>query len=82
MEAQLVVADSESLLLVSGDGEVIEPDGEILAIGSGGTYAQAAAIALHEHSTLNAAEIARRGLEIAADLCIYTNRSIEVEVLE
>lgn len=81
LEAQLVVADKESLLLLSGDGEVIEPDGEILAIGSGGTYAQAAAIALHGHSEMNAAEIARRGLEIAADLCIYTNHNITVLTL-
>lgn len=78
LEAQLVTADRETLLLLSGDGEVIEPDGDALAIGSGGAYALAAARALLDHSSLDAEEIVRRGLEIAADLCIYTNREISV----
>jgi ATP-dependent HslUV protease subunit HslV len=82
LEAQLVAADRETLLLLSGDGEVIEPDGDALAIGSGGPYALAAARALIDYSALSAEEIARRGLEIAADLCIYTNREITVLTLE
>jgi ATP-dependent HslUV protease subunit HslV len=82
LEAQLVAADRETLLLLSGDGEVIEPDGDALAIGSGGPYALAAARALIDYSQLNAEQIARNGLEIAADLCIYTNREITVLTLE
>lgn len=85
LEAMLLVADTATLLLVSGTGEVIEPDpmdkeGEAcLAVGSGGTYAVAAALALLKHSELPAAEIVRESLGIAADLCIYTNRHITVE---
>jgi ATP-dependent HslUV protease, peptidase subunit HslV len=82
LEAFLIVADSKDMLVLSGDGEVIEPDGGVVAIGSGGSYAQAAAIALLAHSSLSAAEIARTSLEIAASLCIYTNESINVDVLE
>ncbi len=82
LEASLIVADGQDMLFLSGDGEVIEPDGDVLAIGSGGSYAQAAAVALLEHSALSAAEIARAGLEIAANLCIFTNISITVDVLE
>lgn len=82
LEALLIVADSQDMLLLSGDGEVIEPDGSVLAIGSGAAYAQAAAVALLENSTLSAPEIARKSLEIAASLCIYTNTSITVDVLE
>ncbi len=78
LDALLVVADGEHLFLVSGQGEVIEPDDAILAIGSGGTYALAAARALKEHADMSAAEIARTSLEIAADICIYTNREITV----
>jgi ATP-dependent HslUV protease, peptidase subunit HslV len=81
LEAQLLVGDPTSLLILSGDGEVIEPDGEVAAIGSGGGYATAAARALLEHTELSAEEIARAALGIAADLCIYTNRNIEVERL-
>ena len=76
------MADGTDMLVLSGDGEVIEPDGGVAAIGSGGSYAQAAATALLAHSTLSAAEIARVSLEIAASLCIYTNDSINVDVLE
>lgn len=82
LEALLLVADGKDMLVLSGDGEVIEPDGGVAAIGSGGSYAQAAATALLAHSTLSAAEIARVSLEIAASLCIYTNDSINVDVLE
>ena len=81
LEAMLLVADRDQLLVLTGDGDVIEPDDGVAAIGSGGAYAQAAARALVAHSTLTAPEIVRAGLEIAADLCIYTNRSIDVEEL-
>jgi len=82
LEASLIVADAEDMLFLSGEGEVIEPDGGVLAIGSGGSYAQAAAVALLQHSQLAADEIARAALEIAATLCIYTNSSITVDLLE
>ena len=82
LEALLIVADTKHLFVVSGDGNVIEPDDEIAAIGSGGSYALAAARALKETSSMTAAEIVRRALEIAADICIYTNRNITVLELE
>lgn len=78
LDALLAVADAEHLFLVSGTGDVIEPDDEILAIGSGGSYALAAARALKENSDLTAPDIVRRALEIAGDICIYTNRDIVV----
>jgi ATP-dependent HslUV protease subunit HslV len=81
LEAMLIAADQERLLLLSGDGEIIEPDDDITAIGSGGPYAHAAARALVENTDLPAAEVARRALEIAARLCIYTNDQISVETL-
>ena len=81
LEAMLIVVDRDSLLLLSGTGDVIQPTDGVAAIGSGGPYAQAAARALQTHSNLNAAEIVRAALEIAADLCIYTNRNIEVQEL-
>lgn len=81
LEAQLLVCDLESLLLISGDGEVIEPDGDVLAIGSGGAYAQAAAIALLGNTSLSAREVADKALRIAADLCIYTNHSLTLLTL-
>jgi ATP-dependent HslUV protease subunit HslV len=73
LEALLAVADRETSLLIAGTGEVIEPDDGILALGSGGPYALAAARALSRHSELGAADIARRALEIAAEICVYTN---------
>jgi ATP-dependent HslUV protease subunit HslV len=76
LEAQLILADASTLLLVSGDGEVIEPDGSVLAIGSGGQYALSAAQALLAHTELDAPEIARAAMEIAASICIYTNDHI------
>ncbi len=79
LEAMLIAVDREHLLLVSGTGDVIQPTDGIAAIGSGGAYALAAARALKTHSDLSAADIVRKSLEITADLCIYTNRSIEVE---
>lgn len=78
LEAMLIVLDRENLLLLSGTGDVIQPTDQVLAIGSGGPYALAAARALRQHTTLSAPEIVRAGLEIAADLCIYTNRQIDV----
>src|SRR5207237_6464692 len=78
LEAMLVVMDREHLLLVSGTGDVISPTDNVLAIGSGGPYALAAARALMAHTTLSPSEIGRQSLEIAGDICIYTNRSIEV----
>ncbi|MCJ7839631.1 ATP-dependent protease subunit HslV [Lederbergia sp. NSJ-179] len=83
LEAMLIVMDKENLLLVSGTGEVIEPDDGILAIGSGGNYALAAGRALKNYATenLSAKEIAQAALEIAADICVYTNRNIMVEEL-
>ena len=76
LEAWLVVADLKELLVLSGEGDVVEPDEDVVAIGSGGGYALAAAKALLRHSDLSAAEIARTSLEIAADICIYTNDQI------
>lgn len=84
LEAMLLVMDANQLLLVSGTGEVIEPDDGILAIGSGGNYALAAGRALKKYSgeTLDAAAIAKAALETAAEICVYTNDHIIVEVLE
>lgn len=79
LEAMMVAMDRDHLLLVSGTGDVIQPTDGVAAIGSGGSYALAAARALLAHSTLGAAEIVRAALEIAGDLCIFTNRNIEVE---
>src|SRR5438067_8145945 len=78
LEAMMLALDREHLLVVSGTGDVIQPSDGIAAIGSGGAYAQAAARALMTHSDLTAPEIVRAGLEIAGDLCIYSNRNIEV----
>lgn len=82
LEAQLVVADGSSMLLLSGDGEVIEPDDDVLAIGSGGPYALAAARALIGNTDLSAERIARAAMEIAASLCIYTNANIVVDTID
>jgi ATP-dependent HslUV protease subunit HslV len=82
LEAQLIVADAENLLILSGEGDVIEPDGGAVAIGTGGPYALAAARALLEHTTLPASEIARIGLEIAGQLCIYTNNTITLHIID
>ena len=79
LEAMIIAVDQDNLLLVSGTGDVIQPTDGVAGIGSGGPYALAAARALQAHSDLNAAQIVRCALEIAADLCIYTNRNIEVE---
>jgi len=81
LEAMLVVMDLESMLLISGTGDVIEPDEGIIAIGSGGSYALAAARALLRHTQLGAADVAREALRIASEICIYTNDQIVVEEL-
>jgi ATP-dependent HslUV protease subunit HslV len=82
LEAMLAVADKEHSLIVTGNGDVLEPELGIVAIGSGGAYAQAAARALLEHSALTAPDIVKKSLEIAGDLCIYTNQSHTIEILE
>lgn len=79
LEAMLIAVDKDYSLLLSGTGDVIEADEGVLAIGSGGPYAQAAALALVEHSDLSAEEICRASLEIAGSICVYTNNSIIVE---
>ena len=81
LEALLVVADLKSSFLLSGTGDVIAPDDGVLAIGSGGHYALAAARALREHTTMSAREIALESMRIAADICIYTNSQVVVEEL-
>jgi ATP-dependent HslUV protease subunit HslV len=79
LEALLLVADADKLFVVSGNGDVIEPEHDLVAIGSGGPYAQAAARALLENTHLGARDITERALQIAADICIYTNRNLVVE---
>jgi ATP-dependent HslUV protease subunit HslV len=81
LEAMVVVVDAKNTLLVSGTGDVIQPSDGILGIGSGGNYALAAARALAANSDLSAADIVRRSLEIAGDICVYTNRNIVIEEL-
>ncbi len=81
LEAMLAVADRQTSLIITGNGDVLEPEQGIVAIGSGGSYAQAAARALLGHSQLNAADIVKQSLTIAADLCIYTNQNHTIEVL-
>ncbi|MDY0296269.1 MAG: ATP-dependent protease subunit HslV [Acidobacteriota bacterium] len=82
LEALLIVADKQNLFILSGSGDVIEPDEDILAIGSGGPYAQAAALALKRHADLDARTIVEKSLEIAAAICIYTNSQFTIEELE
>jgi len=81
LDALLVVADINNLLLISGTGDVIEPDDGIIAIGSGGNYALAAARALIKHTSLSSEEILKEALSIAADICIYTNNEFVIETL-
>lgn len=78
LEAMMIALDKDSLLLIGGTGDVIQPTDGVLAIGSGGSYALAAARALMAHSTLTAAEIVKAAMEVAGDICIYTNRNIDV----
>ncbi|MGB5708090.1 MAG: ATP-dependent protease subunit HslV [Arenicellales bacterium] len=81
LEALLVVADKESSLVISGNGDVIEPEEGIMAIGSGGNYAKAAAMALSDNTQLNALDIVEKALSIAAHICIYTNSNLTIEEL-
>jgi ATP-dependent HslUV protease subunit HslV len=81
LEAMIVVADSESTFILSGSGDVIEPDDGVCAIGSGGGFALAAARALLSHTELNARQIAEAAMKIAGDICIYTNQSLTIEEL-
>jgi len=81
LEAMMLVADRENILLISGTGEVIEPDADYVAIGSGGNFAYAAAHALYDHTDMSAEEIVREALKIASDICVYTNSHISVEKL-
>ncbi len=81
LEALLCVADTENSFIVSGNGDVIEPENDIMAIGSGGPYAQAAALALLQNTKLEATDITRKALLIAADICVFTNQNITVEEL-
>lgn len=81
LEALMIVVDKEGLLVISGNGEVIEPDLDVVAIGSGGNYAYAAATALFENTTLDAEAIVRKSLGIASSICVYTNGNISVEKL-
>lgn len=81
LEALLLVADKTKILLISGDGNVIEPENDVIAIGSGGNYAYAAALAYLDSSSYSAAEIAQKSLKIAGDICIYTNNHVTVEEL-
>jgi ATP-dependent HslUV protease subunit HslV len=82
LEAMMIVANEEEMLIISGTGDVLEPDNQIAAIGSGSMYAQSAALALKKHAPhLTAEEMVREGLHIAADICIYTNHNLIIETL-
>jgi ATP-dependent HslUV protease subunit HslV len=81
LEAMLLLGDAETLLMVSGNGDVIEPDDGVAAIGSGGAFALAAARSLARYTEMNAAEIAEAALRVAAEICIYTNDNITIETL-
>src|ERR671918_523600 len=81
LEAMLIVVDKRTTLLLSGTGDLIEPDDGIIGIGSGGPFAQGAAKALARHSTLDARQIAEEAMKVAADICVYTNTSLSIEEL-
>lgn len=82
LEALLVVADAENSLIITGNGDVIEPEDSLMAIGSGGPYAQSAARALLDNTELDAKSIVENSLRIAADICVYTNNNLTIEVLD
>ena len=82
LEALLTVADNKSMFLISGSGDVLEPDDNVIAIGSGGPFAQAAAKALTKYSDLSAEDVVKESIQIASEICIYTNENITVEVLD
>src|SRR3954463_1434684 len=81
-EALLAAADKEASLIITGNGDVIQPEDDLIAIGSGGNYAQAAARALMENSDLDARAIVEKGLKIAGDICVFTNNNLTIEVLD
>jgi ATP-dependent HslUV protease subunit HslV len=81
LEALLIVADKDTTLMVSGNGDVMEPEKGVMAIGSGGPFAQAAARALYDNTELSAKDVVEKALHIAADICIYTNHSLTIETL-
>ena len=82
LEALLVVADKDTSLIITGNGDVIEPEDSLMAIGSGGSFAQSAARALLENTKLDARDIVEKSLNIAADICVYTNHNLTIEVLD
>jgi len=82
LESMMIVADSENIYLLTGNGDVVEPNDGLAAIGSGGPYAQAAAVALLKNTKLSAKEIVEKALQIAGDICIYTNKEISIEVIK
>jgi ATP-dependent HslUV protease subunit HslV len=82
LEALLIVADAETSLVISGNGDVIEPEHDLIAIGSGGSFAQSAAKALFDNTELGARDIVEKSLAIAADVCVYTNRQLTIEQLD
>ncbi|WP_022670315.1 ATP-dependent protease subunit HslV [Hippea alviniae] len=81
LEAMLIAADKDSIYLISGTGDVLQPDEDVVAIGSGGNYALSAALALIKHSNLSAKEIVEESMKIASKICIYTNENITIETL-
>lgn len=82
LEAMMIVADASATLVITGNGDVLEPEEGVCAIGSGGSYAQAAALALFRNTELNAREIVERSLAIAGDMCIYTNQNVTIETID
>ena len=82
LEALLIIADAKVTFVISGTGDVIEPEKDLIAIGSGGMFAQSAALALYENTELSAREIVEKSLNIAADVCIYTNHNLRIEELD
>ncbi|HEX7762371.1 MAG TPA: ATP-dependent protease subunit HslV, partial [Cellvibrio sp.] len=82
LEALLAVADKDASLIITGNGDVIQPEDDLIAIGSGGNYAQAAARALLDNTSLDARSIVEKGLKIAGDICVFTNHNHTIEVLD
>ena len=82
LEAMMIVADKDTTLVITGNGDVLTPDKGVIAIGSGGNYAQSAALALAENTDFDAEDIARKAMKIAAEICIYTNESVTLEKIE
>ena len=82
LEAMMIVADKQDTLVITGNGDVLTPDHDVIAIGSGGNYAYSAALALSENTSLDAEDIARKAMKIAAEVCIYTNENVTLEAIE